>query len=325
VAGSTSYQYSVDAVDAAGNASAVSDTAAVQTPPTALFRDGFESGDLSQWGSATGLVVQRDETFAGNFAARATTTGTAAYATKTLAVAQAEVFEQLRVKVVSQAANSVVLTRLRTATGGGLVKLYLDSSGRLAYRNDVAGTTSTSSSVVRPGGWHTVQLHTLINGASGQVDVWLDGVKLSALSKAESLGTTPIGRVQLGDDATARTYDVAYDDVVLDTSFLDGVAPAVTLSQPADGSSTADATPTFSGDAGTATGDADTVRVKVYAGTDLSAPALVSLTATQSQGTWSVDATDALADGTYTARAEQSDAAGNVGLSAAHTFTISTL
>src|SRR5919202_1481448 len=99
-------------------------------------------------------------------------------------------------------------------------------------------------------------------------------------------------------------------------------APPVTLTQPADGSTTADATPTFSGDAGTASGDADTVRVKVYAGTDLLAAPVQTLTATRSQGSWSVDASDPLADGTYTARAEQSDAAGNLGRSAARTFTV---
>lgn len=37
---------------------------------------------------------------------------------------------------------------------------------------------------------------------------------------------------------------------------------------------------------------------------------------------WSVDASDALADGTYTAQVEQSDAAGNLGRSTAHPFTV---
>ena len=44
------------------------------------------------------------------------------------------------------------------------------------------------------------------------------------------------------------------------------VAPVVTLATPADGSSTNDSTPTFSGTAGTAFGDSTTVTVKVYAG-----------------------------------------------------------
>ena len=39
-------------------------------------------------------------------------------------------------------------------------------------------------------------------------------------------------------------------------------------------------------------------------------------------GSWSVDASPALPEGTYTARAEQQDAAGNLGLSSANTFAI---
>ena len=31
------------------------------------------------------------------------------------------------------------------------------------------------------------------------------------------MGTTPIGRIQVGDDCTGKSYDIAYDDVVSDT------------------------------------------------------------------------------------------------------------
>jgi hypothetical protein len=41
-------------------------------------------------------------------------------------------------------------------------------------------------------------------------------------------------------------------------------------------------------------------------------------------GSWSTEASPALADGTYTARAEQGDLAGNTGYSDAHTFTVDT-
>jgi hypothetical protein len=39
-------------------------------------------------------------------------------------------------------------------------------------------------------------------------------------------------------------------------------------------------------------------------------------------GAWSVSPAKALPDGTYTAEAKQSDVAGLVGASAAHTFTV---
>jgi hypothetical protein len=46
-----------------------------------VFNDGFESGDLSNWTTDTGLVVQQDEKYLGEYAVRGTsTTGTPSYA-----------------------------------------------------------------------------------------------------------------------------------------------------------------------------------------------------------------------------------------------------
>ena len=99
--------------------------------------------------------------------------------------------------------------------------------------------------------------------------------------------------------------------------------PVVTLATPADGSSTNDTTPTFTGTAGATFGDSATVTVKVYAGSAPSGTPVATLSATRdSFGNWSVDASDPLASGTYTAQAEQSDLGGNVGLSNANTFVI---
>ena len=50
----------------------------------ATFGDGFETGDLSRWTSVGGLTVQGSTVYSGAFAARATTTGSATYAQKTI-------------------------------------------------------------------------------------------------------------------------------------------------------------------------------------------------------------------------------------------------
>ena len=64
--------------------------------------------------------------------------------------------------------------------------------------------------------------------------------------------------------------------------------------------------------------------VRIYSGTSVAGTQLQSLPATRnSSGAYSVDASPALAPGTYTARAEQSDTASNTGYSPATTFTIS--
>ena len=80
--------------------------------------------------------------------------------------------------------------------------------------------------------------------------------------------------------------------------------------------------PTFAGTAGNDAGDAGTVTVKVYSGSSVSGSPLQTLTATRSGTTWSVPASAALALGTYTAQAEQSDSVGHTGRSAPSTFTI---
>ena len=99
-------------------------------------------------------------------------------------------------------------------------------------------------------------------------------------------------------------------------STADLVPPAVTLVNPADGSTTTDSTPTYDGSAGTAAGDSTTVTVKIYAGATATGSPVQTLTTTQSGGSWTVDGSPALGDGTYTAQAEQSDSAGNTGQSA---------
>ncbi len=105
------------------------------------------------------------------------------------------------------------------------------------------------------------------------------------------------------------------------TFTVDTVAPAVTLNAVA--SPTKDATPTLSGAAGQASGDRATVTVKIYDGPSASGTVAQSASVTPNGAEWSYTATT-LADGTYTAQAEQLDEAGNVGRSSAVTFTIDT-
>lgn len=103
----------------------------------------------------------------------------------------------------------------------------------------------------------------------------------------------------------------------------DTTAPVVRLVAPAAGATVTAPSPTFSGAAGTSAGDSTTVRVRVYPGTSTTVSPVQTLSATASGGAWSVAASAALANGTYTAQASQSDAAGNVGASSANTFTVS--
>ena len=107
---------------------------------------------------------------------------------------------------------------------------------------------------------------------------------------------------------------------------VDTTLPDVTLVNPADGSATNDATPTFDGSAGTLAGDSSTVTVRVYRPVAGAPDELVESQATTrgADGAWSVPANPSLPEGDYIVRAEQLDDAANLGTSAAHSFRVDT-
>src|SRR5215213_2307639 len=226
VAQSANYQYQVQARDAANNVSGLTSAISV-TIPVPLFNDGFESGNLAQWTNTLiagqqQLTVQQQSVLEGAYAAQGVSTGTTAvYSYKQLATAQNDLYYSSWFKISSQGATSAYIQRFRTSTNGAILGVFVSSTGKLGYRNDAGNTTVTSTTTsVNQGVWHLLQTHAHINGANGQVEVWLDGLPVSALSKSESLGTTPIGRVQLGDSSATDVYDIAFDEAAFDTSFL---------------------------------------------------------------------------------------------------------
>ena len=106
---------------------------------------------------------------------------------------------------------------------------------------------------------------------------------------------------------------------------IDATAPALRITSPGTGTALTDTTPTLAGRAGTSNGDAGTVTVKLFSGGGATGAALQTLVVSRdaSSGAWSRDAAR-LTEGTYTIRAEQSDAAGNTGVSAPVTFSVDT-
>ena len=214
------YTLLAQATDNVGN---ITDSTPVTvTNANTSFSDGFESGTMvPPWTSVSGpLVVQQQEVRTGNFAARAASTGVAASASKTLAATQTDLYYRMRFKLLSAPTASPYFGRFRTASNVSILGLFVSSSGKLSYRNDVAGTSLSSTNplaVVTTGAWHEVQVHLTVNGAAGQVEVWYDGVRLDDMSKTQqNFGTDPIGRLQLGENASGKTFDIAFDDVAAD-------------------------------------------------------------------------------------------------------------
>lgn len=105
------------------------------------------------------------------------------------------------------------------------------------------------------------------------------------------------------------------------TFTVDADPPNVTLTTPANGSATTNATVTFGGAAGTEEGDLKTVTVQLYSGSAVAGETpLEGITVPAATG-WAA-VFGGLAPGTYTAQAEQRDDVGNIGRSEGVTFTV---
>ena len=191
------------------------DTPTPTSQGQAVFQDGFESGNLSAWNTSGGLTVQSGLVHAGSFAAQGNTTNGGTYAKKVLSTTYTDGYLRAYFNIASSA-SQVNLLRFRTATDGSLAYVGATSAGRLTLRNDVAGATINSATTVGAG-WHALEFHATINGAASVIEVWLDGVQVGDLSLSTNLGTTPIGRLQIGEVNSGRTYNVVFDDVVFDT------------------------------------------------------------------------------------------------------------
>ena len=233
VLASTSHQYAVRARDVSGNISALSAPASATTPAAALplFADGFETGDLSAWTTASKLAIESNDTNSGTFAVEGTTATGVTYAKRTLGSTYPDAYARVAFQVDSQGSQLTLLRLRDTTPAGNGGYLYVTSSGKLGFRSDALAAGTTSSVVPGPG-WHVLELHLFVNSTSSVVEVWLDGVAVPDLTFSTiDLGTAPIGIVQVGDTATTGSWDVVLDDAAFGTSRLgpagDSTAPSV--------------------------------------------------------------------------------------------------
>ena len=188
-----------------------------QSGARTLFSDGFDSGDLTAWSTATGLAVQRSEVSQGAWAARTTSATSPGFAVRKLATPSAEVTVQARVDLLAIRGTAAVnVLKVRTEKGAALAEVFLTPAGALGLRNDVASVGKVSSRVVTTDAWHTVAVHVVVAGARSTIDVMLDGAPVAALaSRSADLGSAPVGQVQVGDNLAGRTADVVYDTVTV--------------------------------------------------------------------------------------------------------------
>ena len=117
----------------------------------------------------------------------------------------------VNVNLASHPGAAVDLFRLRTAGDGPIARAFVDASGILYVRSDASGAQK-SSGIALGSGWHNIQLCGTV-GSSGTWTLSRDGVNIVSAWTADT-GTTPIGRIQIGDTA-AKTWVGNFDDVSL--------------------------------------------------------------------------------------------------------------
>lgn len=192
-------------------------------PP--IFTEDFESGGIAKWALSARFTAQQQQVFGGTWAGRATASSAAAYAAANLATPQTDLFFDTRMNLLSSSGTARI-PRLARSTGGGIVSLRVAANGTVSIRNDVSGTVTTSTTKMSKASWHEVQVHARV-GSGSLVETWIDGVRIAALSFSTSLGTNPVGRVQVGSQSSV-TMDAAYDDVSAATEFITGGTPPPT-------------------------------------------------------------------------------------------------
>ena len=118
------------------------------------------------------------------------------------------------------AGSGVDLFRLRTAANGPIIKAFVAANGTLQMRSDFGSTTRTTTTAMGTG-WHNVELCGTVGSATGW-NLYRDGTQIVTNWVADT-GTTPVGRIQIGDTA-AKTFTANFDHVVLDTAVGDDVS-----------------------------------------------------------------------------------------------------
>jgi Concanavalin A-like lectin/glucanases superfamily/Bacterial Ig-like domain len=238
-------------------------------------------------------------------------------------------------KPTSLPSGSAVISLMRkdaqyqlAVTAGGKVRLRLWQAGAIKEAITPAGAVKAGSWSYVTATWNGTTMAIWVDGAKrAEADAtgMLDGGG-SSLYLGASWGTSDRLAGQLDEaaiyPAALSAERIAAHRDAANVPPPDAAPPTVTLTKPAGGAAVTDTTPTFSGAAGTADGDAASVTVELFSGATTGGSPLQTLTAPVSGGGWTVDAAPALAYGTYTVRARQTDAAGNVGQTASSTFSV---
>jgi len=207
---SSTHTYVVTASDEAntGPPSPASPPITVSASAAPIFADEF--ANLSSWNSVTRLTIDGGTGNPSAPSARAQVVNQSAFANETLGQTYQQLCMSLNVNLSS--GNNVDLFRLRTAANGPIIKVFVSSTGTLTLRSDFGGA-QLNSGVALGSGWHSVELCGTV-GTATTWDLYRDGARI-VNGWSTSTGSTPIGLIQIGDNAN-KTFTTNIDHVRVD-------------------------------------------------------------------------------------------------------------
>jgi PKD repeat protein len=127
---------------------------------------------------------------------------------------------------INRTSGAADLLRMRTAANGPVIKVSaVGTNGNLQIRSDF-GSTTINSNVAIGTGWHNVELCGTV-GSNTTWDLYRDGTEIINDWVANT-GTSPVGRIQIGDTAATKTFTINFDHVILDEAPGDGATGETT-------------------------------------------------------------------------------------------------
>ena len=260
-----------------------------------VFSDDFASGTFANWSGSTNLTIDPTRGRTASPSARAQVISSPAWAYKTLGTTLSTGCMSVGVNVTSRGSPYVTLLRLRTAANGKVARVFVNSAGVLWIKSDVSGLQVSSSTPIGTG-WHEIELCGAV-GAMGTWNLYRDEVRIVTNWSANT-GTTPIGRVEIGD-AGAMTFTANFDDVVVTNGSANNDTDPPTVPGQPTGSSSSPGAVAIQWTASQDASPPITYRIyRDHAGTPIATTSTTSFTETGlvpgSSHVYAVDAVDSL-------------------------------
>ena len=205
------------------------------TPSSAIFSDGFESGDFSAWTgrsqNGASISVVTSPVHSGTYSAKTSglnTNGEYAFSYKGIAD-QSTVFARtyFQISALPPAhGNSAIILRLR-GSGQLIFDGRIYNSGGLMYiqggkwlSGAWTGYVSSSSISITPNTWHSLELKAVI-GTSGQYVVYYDGTQVATIT-GDNTGRGNVNMVDAGVSWLIDSWStsVTVDDIVVSNTYI---------------------------------------------------------------------------------------------------------